>query len=60
VHVVRRYETLRSIARDRLGNVHRADEIIELNRDRLANPDQLTPGQRLVLPLDAGIARPGS
>jgi nucleoid-associated protein YgaU len=58
VQVVRRYETLRSIARDRLGDVHRADEILELNQDRLADPYQLTPGQRLVLPLDAGPSCP--
>jgi nucleoid-associated protein YgaU len=60
VHVVRRYETLRSIARDRLGNAQRVDELLELNRDRLADPDQLTPRQRLVLPPDARTARPGS
>jgi len=53
VHVVRRYETLRSIARDRLGSSRRADEIIELNQDRLPDTHQLTPGQRLLLPDDA-------
>jgi len=57
VHVVRRYETLRSIARDRLGDSHRADEIIELNQDRLPETNQLTPGQRLLLPVDATVAR---
>jgi nucleoid-associated protein YgaU len=57
VHVVRRYETLRSIARDRLGDSHRADEIIELNQDRLPDTNQLTPGQRLLLPFDATPAR---
>jgi nucleoid-associated protein YgaU len=53
VHVVRRYETLRSIARDRLGDSRRAGEIIELNRDRVPAANQLTPGQRLLLPADA-------
>jgi general secretion pathway protein D len=53
VHVVRRYETLRSIARDRLGDSRRAGEIIELNRDRVPVANQLTPGQRLLLPADA-------
>ena len=53
VHVVRRYETLWSIARDRLGNAQRADEIIKLNQDRLPGTNQLTPGQRLLLPFDA-------
>ena len=53
VHIVRRYETLRSIARDRLGDSRRADEIIELNRDRVPVANQLAPGQRLILPSDA-------
>ncbi|MFI5454611.1 MAG: LysM peptidoglycan-binding domain-containing protein [Isosphaerales bacterium] len=53
VHIVRRYETLRSIARDRLGTSSRADEIIELNQGRLPDTHQLTPGQRLLLPDDA-------
>ena len=57
VHVVRRYETLRSIARDRLGDSHRVDEIIELNRDRIPETNQLTQGQRLLLPSDATPAR---
>ena len=57
VHVVRRYETLRSIARDRLGDSRRADEIIELNRDRVPVASQLTPGQRLLLPSDATPVR---
>ncbi len=53
VHVVRSYETLRSIARDRLGNALRADEIIDLNRDRIPDLNRLAPGQRLLLPEDA-------
>jgi nucleoid-associated protein YgaU len=53
VHVVRRYETLRSIARDRLGDARRAAEIIELNQDRLPETGQLATGQLLFLPLDA-------
>ncbi len=53
IHVVRRYETLRSIARDRLGDARRANEILELNRDRLNRGDSLTPGLVLFLPNDA-------
>ena len=53
VHIVHRYETLRSIARDRLGDVRRVDEIVELNRDRLSDDDRLTPGLLLYLPADA-------
>jgi type II secretory pathway component GspD/PulD (secretin)/nucleoid-associated protein YgaU len=53
VHIVRRYETLRSVARDRLGDARRVDEIIELNKDRLTDADRLTPGLLLFLPSDA-------
>jgi general secretion pathway protein D len=52
-HVVQRFETIRSIARDRLGDSRRAGEIIELNQDRLPESNQLRPGLRLVLPSDA-------
>jgi nucleoid-associated protein YgaU len=58
VHVVRRHETLRSIARDRLGNPHRSAEITELNRELLGPAGQLTVGQRLILPEDASAPRP--
>jgi nucleoid-associated protein YgaU len=58
VHVVRRHETLRSIARDRLGNPHRTGEIIELNRELLGPAGQPTVGQRLILPEDATAPRP--
>jgi hypothetical protein len=53
VHVVRQSETLRSIARDRLGNASRAAEIIELNRESLPESNQVTVGQHLILPPDA-------
>jgi nucleoid-associated protein YgaU len=53
VHKVRTRETLRSIARDRLGDSRRAREILELNRDGIPDPAHLTPGQVLDLPDDA-------
>jgi hypothetical protein len=53
IHVVQRYETVRSIARDRLGDARRAGEIIELNAGRVGESTKLTPGQRLLLPEDA-------
>jgi nucleoid-associated protein YgaU len=53
VHVVRRYETLRSIARTRLGDPHRSTEIAALNRDLLGPDNLLKPGLRLILPDDA-------
>ena len=54
VHKVRSRETLRSIARDRLGDSRRAREILDLNRDAIPDPAHLTPGQVLDLPDDAG------
>ncbi len=58
VHVVRRDETLRSIARDRLGDTQRSGELADLNRDVLGPGGQLTVGQRLILPADASASRP--
>lgn len=56
-HEVREHETLRSIARDTLGDARRASEILEMNRDAIADPRHLTPGVRLVLPDDAQLSR---
>jgi nucleoid-associated protein YgaU len=53
---VRKYDTLRSIARDTLGDGHRADEILELNAKVIDDPGHLTIGQELVLPDDARIS----
>lgn len=52
---VRRYETLRSIARDTLGDSHRADEILELNEAVIDDPTHLITGQVLELPEDAKV-----
>jgi general secretion pathway protein D len=53
VHVVRPGETIRTIARDRLGEPARADEIVELNREVLTTPGRWVSGLRIVLPPDA-------
>jgi nucleoid-associated protein YgaU len=53
VYKIRPYDTLRSIARDMLGDSHRANEIIELNRDLIDDPNHLIVGQMLELPDDA-------
>ena len=53
VYKVRQYDTLRSIARDMLGDSHRAGEILDLNRDLIDDPAHLTVGQVLELPDDA-------
>ncbi|MGP0069730.1 MAG: LysM peptidoglycan-binding domain-containing protein [Isosphaeraceae bacterium] len=57
VYKVRRYDTLRSIARDTLGDPRRANEILELNRDIIDNPTHLIAGQLLELPEDANTRR---
>jgi nucleoid-associated protein YgaU len=54
---VRRYDTLRSIARDTLGDPRRAREILSLNRDIIDDPDRLISGQLLELPEDADTRR---
>jgi nucleoid-associated protein YgaU len=55
VYKVRRYDTLRSIARNTLGDSRRADEILELNRTVIDDPGHLISGQLLDLPEDAQI-----
>jgi hypothetical protein len=57
IHVVRRKETLQSIAADRLGDARRSDEIAGLIGDLLGQGGRLIPGQRLLLPADAGPSR---
>jgi hypothetical protein len=53
VYRVRPYDTLRSIARDTLGSSRRADEVLDLNRGLIDDPNQLVVGQVLELPDDA-------
>ncbi len=50
---VRPNDTVRSIARDMLGDSHRADEILDLNSGLIDDPAHLTVGQLLQLPDDA-------
>ncbi len=50
VHVVRPYETLRSIAKKELGDSRREGELLELNSDLIDDPDQLSEGTPLRLP----------
>jgi nucleoid-associated protein YgaU len=52
---VRTNETLRSIARDTLGDSHRADEILDLNSSILKDSSDLVPGQVIELPSDAKL-----
>ena len=57
VYRVRANETLRSIANRTLGDSHRADEILELNRTVINDPNDLTTGQEIKLPEDARVGR---
>ena len=57
IHKVRPRETLRSIARDRLGDSKRANEIYRLNRSLIDDPSNLVSGQILELPEDAKPGR---
>ncbi len=52
---VRTHDTLRSIARDTLGDPHRYREILQLNRDALDDEGRLVPGVTLTLPEDAAV-----
>ena len=56
LYKVRPHETLRSIARDTLGDSRRADEILDLNAKILDDPAHLVIGQILELPEDAKLS----
>ncbi len=53
LYKVRPNETLRSIARDTLGDSRRAGELLELNRDVIDDTGRPAPGQVIELPEDA-------
>jgi nucleoid-associated protein YgaU len=47
---VQQYDSLWDIADEKLGNGNRFREIIELNKGRIPNPDDIKPGTELLLP----------
>lgn len=49
-HTVRPGETLASIAERYLGHASKEMAIFEANRDRMNDPDQIMPGQQLLIP----------
>jgi nucleoid-associated protein YgaU len=57
IYKVRPYDTLRTIARDTLGDSRRSSEILDLNRDIIDDPGHLIVGQILELPEDARTMR---
>ncbi len=56
IHIVQAGETLMSIARSRLGAESRWSEIYELNKDRMADPNQVRAGMTLRLPYERPVA----
>ena len=58
IYYVRKHETLRSIARDLLGDSRRYVEIMDRNADLIADPyEQLEAGLELRMPKDAKMPR---
>ncbi|MGH2746218.1 MAG: peptidoglycan-binding protein [Gammaproteobacteria bacterium] len=51
VYVVQQGDTLSSIAEHQLGDAELWSEIFELNKDLIADPDKIRPGQVLALPV---------
>jgi len=49
-HTVKPGETLASIAKRHLGSAARELDIFEANRDRMNDPEQICPGQQLLIP----------
>jgi nucleoid-associated protein YgaU len=49
-YTVKAGDTLSAIAREHLGNANAYMKIFELNKDQLADPDKIRPGQVLRLP----------
>lgn len=49
-HTVERGETLATIAERYLGRASKDMAIFEANRDRMNDPDQIWPGQQLLIP----------
>jgi nucleoid-associated protein YgaU len=49
-HTVRDGETLAEIAEQHMGSAAREMDIFQANRDRMNDPDQIFPGQQLLIP----------
>lgn len=50
IYTVREADTLSSIAKKQLGDADRWPEIFELNGDVISDPDEIFPGQVLLIP----------
>ena len=54
VHEVQSGDTLSSIAREHYGDANAYNRIFEANRPMLSDPDEIYPGQMLIIPEKAG------
>ena len=54
VHEVRSGETLSAIAKEHYGDANAYNRIFEANRPMLSDPDEIYPGQVLIIPEKAG------
>ena len=54
VHEVQSGDTLSSIAKQHLGDANAYNRIFEANRPMLSDPDEIYPGQVLIIPEKAG------
>lgn len=51
-YVVQKGDTLSAIAQREMGAAHRWKYLYEINKQRIANPDRLRPGQKIVIPIE--------
>ncbi|MBN1870972.1 MAG: LysM peptidoglycan-binding domain-containing protein [Candidatus Omnitrophica bacterium] len=51
-YVVQEGDTLKKIAAEQLGGIHRWQYLYEFNKDRINDPDLLQPGTVLVIPIE--------
>jgi len=49
-HIVRKDETLSSISQQYYGTANKWQKILEANRNRIKDPNKITPGAKLIIP----------
>ncbi|MCX7927813.1 MAG: OmpA family protein [Candidatus Omnitrophica bacterium] len=51
-YVIKKGDTLSSIAQQQMGGAHRWKYLYELNKDRIKNPHKLKVGQKIIIPIE--------
>ncbi|MDD5504329.1 MAG: OmpA family protein [Candidatus Omnitrophica bacterium] len=51
-YIVQAGDSLSKIAKEHLGAAHRWQYLYELNKDKIANPNKLKKGQKIILPIE--------